>query len=110
MTTRILPADIEGLNVDADDECPGAGLCHGCLKWCANCGDVDHVCDARLRGERCDAHPVPPDWPGLRKDRREAELKLRRGQAMVHEAQRDLEEVGEAERARRAYDEQMEKA
>ena len=36
-----------------DDECPGKGKCHGCLKWCDECGDVDHTCDF----PDCDAHP-----------------------------------------------------
>jgi hypothetical protein len=27
------------------DECPGNGKCHGPVKWCANCGEVDLVCD-----------------------------------------------------------------
>jgi len=40
------------------DPCPGAGRCHGCLKWCNTCGDVSDVCD--FAG--CDAHPRPsPD-------------------------------------------------
>lgn len=23
------------------DECPGAGKCHGCMRWCDNCADTD---------------------------------------------------------------------
>lgn len=37
---------------DAAADCPGEGRCHGTMKWCANCGDVGGVCDAR----DCDAH------------------------------------------------------
>lgn len=33
-------------------ECPGEGACHGPVKWCDNCGDVDRVCDM----DECDAH------------------------------------------------------
>lgn len=28
--------------------CPGEGKCHGCMKWCDACGDVDDVCDAAV--------------------------------------------------------------
>ena len=35
-----------------DDECPGKGKCHGCVKWCDKCGDVDHTCDF----PDCDTH------------------------------------------------------
>lgn len=34
------------------DDCPGAGRCHGSLAWCDRCGDVSRVCDAA----RCDRH------------------------------------------------------
>src|SRR5262249_7492760 len=33
-------------------DCPGKGKCHGCVKWCDECGDVDLVCDAAS----CNAH------------------------------------------------------
>lgn len=42
------------------DPCPGPGRCHGCLKWCSQCGDVDQTCDAREQGDRCDEHPPLP--------------------------------------------------
>jgi hypothetical protein len=30
-----------------DEECAGAGRCHGCMCWCDVCGDVGDVCHAR---------------------------------------------------------------
>ena len=86
-----------------DDECTGQGKCHGCLSWCSICGDVAHVCDGRLRGERCDAHPVPPTWPELRAERSAAEKLIADGEAMVREGRRELERVVDRERARRAF-------
>lgn len=47
-------------------ECEGAGNCHGCLGWCAICGDVSNVCHVRTWPERCDEHqryPEPPPPP-----------------------------------------------
>lgn len=39
-----------------EPECPGAGECHGCMKWCATCGDAAaHVCPHRENG--CSCHP-----------------------------------------------------
>lgn len=90
-----------------DDECPGKGQCHGCLKWCSVCGDVTHVCDSRLEGKRCDEHPVPPPMGELRKRREEAERRLRNAEAQARAARRDLEEIAEAEHARRIYLDQV---
>ena len=42
-----------------DDECAGAGQCHGCLKWCSKCGDVSRVCHADTG--MCDTHRPPSD-------------------------------------------------
>lgn len=96
---------------DDDDECPGEGRCHGPLGWCSTCGDVGHVCDMRLRGERCDAHPVPPEWRDLRRARAEAERLIAEGQRMIREGEKALlDEVGDGEIARRAFDAQREKA
>lgn len=39
------------------EECPGKGVCHGCLNWCENCGDVGYVCDS----PDCDTHQRPQD-------------------------------------------------
>jgi hypothetical protein len=89
-----------------DPECPGAGKCHGCLKWCVNCGDVAHVCDARLRGDRCDEHPVPPQWTALRHARGEAERRAKEASRLKREVESLLAEVTDQERARRAYDAQ----
>lgn len=89
------------------EECPGAGKCHGCLKWCNECGDVKHVCDTRLRSDRCDTHPVPPEWQTLRACRMSAERTAREARQMLADSARDLEEVADGESARREYDRQM---
>ena len=91
----------------SDDECAGAGKCHGCLKWCADCGDVAHVCDARLRGERCDEHPVPPRWDTLRGFRAVIESQIAESKRVLRQAEADLSEIQDHENARRAYDRQM---
>jgi hypothetical protein len=28
------------------EPCPGVGRCHGCARWCDDCGDVDTVCNS----------------------------------------------------------------
>jgi len=33
--------------------CPGRNRCHGCMKWCDECGDVEFTCDF----PDCDVHP-----------------------------------------------------
>jgi hypothetical protein len=38
--------------MNADEECPGEGKCHGCMCWCDRCGDVTTVCDCEV----CDRH------------------------------------------------------
>ena len=91
----------------SDEECPGAGLCHGCLKWCDTCGDVDDVCDARLRGDRCDEHPVPPPWHVIRAAVAAAEKRMRDATRELHVGENELEEAREQERHRRAYDAQL---
>jgi hypothetical protein len=88
------------------DECPGAGKCHGCLDWCSTCGEVRHVCDARLRGERCDQHPVPPTRRENLTAQREAEKMIREGHAAVREGMRLLNAATDREYARIAYDRQ----
>lgn len=90
-----------------DDECTGEGKCHGCLKWCSKCGDVAHACDARLRGERCDEHPVPPSVATLMAARRSAERMICEGRRMEREGEAALQEVLDGERARRAYGRQL---
>jgi hypothetical protein len=90
----------------SEPECPGEGKCHGCLKWCNECGDVDHVCDARLAFEPCDEHPVPPEWGELRDRRRAAEKKLYDAKQLEREALGELEAIVDDERARRHYGEQ----
>jgi hypothetical protein len=91
-----------------DDECTGAGNCHGCVRWCSRCGDVAHVCDMRLRGERCDEHPVPPSVAELRLARRDAERRIYEGERLTRDARAAIEEVAEGERARREYSAQVE--
>ena len=89
-----------------ESECSGAGKCHGCLGWCDMCEDVKHVCDMRLRGERCDAHPVPPTWQVLRERRKKAERKRFDGQELIREAEAELSDIVDDEKARRAFAEQ----
>ncbi len=91
---------------DLDDECPGAGKCHGCQSWCADCGDVKHVCDARLRFERCDQHPIPPEWGELKRRRKEAERRRYETLCVMREVLTELDEITDLENARRAYGEQ----
>jgi len=90
-----------------EEECPGKGLCHGCLKWCSTCGDVAHVCDTRLRGERCDEHPVPPPWPSLRRARAAVEQQAYEARRALQQAERDLQDLVDQENARRAYNAQL---
>lgn len=101
------PVPVAAVEADAEPECAGTGKCHGCLKWCSTCGDVAHICDTRLRGERCDEHPVPTAAIIVRFARRAAEEKIARGREMLREGERELAEVVDAENARRAYDRQM---
>lgn len=89
------------------DVCPGQGRCHGCVKWCNDCGDVGHVCDVRLEMERCDAHPMPPEQSAISARRKAAEHKLYEAQVMEREAQAELVEVHELQTARNAYIEQL---
>lgn len=87
-------------------ECPGRGKCHGPLKWCGACGDVGYVCDMQRRGETCYSHPVPPDWPAIRRAKREAEETIAKARVMLREGERALQAVRDDEIARRAFDEQ----
>lgn len=89
------------------DECPGPGKCHGPRVWCDNCGDVRHICDARLRDERCDAHPIPPTPSEIAARRKAAEAKLAEGRRLIREGEAELAEAYEDARARKAYGEQM---
>lgn len=73
-----------------ESECTGADKCHGCLNWCSTCGDVGHVCDMRLRGERCDSHPVPPHWGSLRTSRSQAERTIHAGKGLIREGESAL--------------------
>jgi hypothetical protein len=91
----------------SDGECAGEGNCHGCLKWCSSCGDVGHVCDTRLRGERCDEHPVPPRWETLRRARAAIEAQAAEAKRVLRQAEADLAEIQDQENARREYDRQM---
>lgn len=90
-----------------DSGCQGPGKCHGPQKWCDTCGDVDQTCDARLRGERCDAHPVPPTGAIIRAAILASQRKMAEGHRLVSEAAAELEEAHEEEGARRAYDLQL---
>lgn len=90
-----------------DDECPGAGKCHGCLKWCSTCENVKHVCDMRLRGDRCDEHPVPPTRESIVARRLTAQRKLFRASEEVRELEAELDELHDEEQARKAFDLQV---
>lgn len=89
-----------------EDECPGEGKCHGPMGWCDNCGDVKHICPERLRGERCDAHPVPPEWSEIRAARKATSLKFLEAQSLQHEASIEHQIAEDNARARRAFDAQ----
>lgn len=91
----------------SDDDCPGANLCHGCMKWCDNCGDVAHICDARLRGEPCDQHPIPHPRDVLEARRRFWEHELFEGKEKVRTATNGLELLHDDEVARRHYVKQL---
>lgn len=94
----------------SDSECAGAGKCHGSMRWCDICGNGPHVCDTRLRGERCDSHPVPPSTGIIRLAKTEAERKIAEGERLLREGRAELEEAIAAERARWAYAEQIAQA
>ncbi len=91
-----------------EEECAGAGKCHGPLKWCSSCGDVAHVCDMRLRDETCTDHPIPPTSHELRRSRAAAEQEIVRGERMVRDGKAELAKVEESERARRIFNVQLE--
>jgi hypothetical protein len=44
--------------------CTGEGACHGCLKWCDYCGNVDAVCDVQWP-HWCDIHQRYPEKPDM---------------------------------------------
>ncbi len=92
---------------DEIPECPGAGFCHGCLEFCSVCGDVRHVCDTRLRNERCDEHPVPPTRREILLTRRAAEKAIRDGARVRDAGLALLNAVADQEHARDAYNRQL---
>lgn len=92
---------------DSGNDCPGQGKCHGCVKWCDACGDVEHVCDTRIAMERCDAHPIPPEQGTISARRKAAEQKLYEAQVMEREARTELAKVYELQTARNEYAEQV---
>lgn len=89
-----------------EDECPGTGKCHGCLQWCLQCGNVGHVCDARLDGKRCDAHPVPPSYSSLSRDVEIKRREMATAERVLRETKEELEQLEETLRARVEYDRQ----
>jgi hypothetical protein len=104
MTTPILVHNAIALS---DDECTGAGRCHGCLRWCRLCGDVAHVCDARLRGASCDAHPVPPPADVIRAQIADAARRRDEARQAVQQAGVEWVQLTELLLAREAYDRQV---
>lgn len=90
-----------------EDDCPGAGKCHGPVNWCSTCEDVGDVCDARLAGQRCDAHPFPETWPMLRDARTVVEKKIAGAKESLREESTALEWIKEQERRRRVFDRQV---
>lgn len=42
---------LEGV-IDVYEKCPGLNKCHGSLKWCSLCEEVDNICDY----PKCDIH------------------------------------------------------
>lgn len=47
------------------ERCAGRGNCHGCLSWCALCGDVSNVCHIFEWPDYCDQHErYPESGPG----------------------------------------------
>lgn len=87
--------------MEMSEACPGAGKCHGCMSWCDECGNVGDVCDTRLLGERCDAHPRPPPSHELRASRRALEERIRDLVAALRGARSELADIAEAERVSR---------
>lgn len=86
------------------DKCPGRGKCHGCMKWCDQCGNVAHTCDVRLRGDRCDQHPIPPSRASLESARKAAVQAMFVAEEAKRDASERLREINDAFVARRAYD------
>jgi hypothetical protein len=68
---------------------------------------VKHVCDIRLRGDRCDEHPVPPTWHKLRERRKNLERKQSEARNALTELDSALIVLRDEERARRAFDLQV---
>ena len=91
----------ETTSVDAT--CPGTGRCHGCLRWCDECGSVRHVCDMRLRGERCDQHPVPPPMHKLRQQRYAQQRIIAKARADIRAAEHELIGIEDQTQAARAF-------
>lgn len=89
------------------EKCPGAGKCHGHMTWCADCGAVDSTCDSRLRGEQCDAHPVPPDMAAIRVIVAVAERKIEQAETDLRAGLHDLQKAHYLMQQRRRYDRQL---
>lgn len=91
----------------SESECAGTGKCHGCMDWCQDCGTVRHVCDARLRGERCDVHPVPAPANVIRSALDAARAKTLKARQDLADAAQEYDEANAAMVARLAYDRQL---
>lgn len=77
------------------------------MKFCNECGDVKHVCDARLRHESCAEHPMPSDRGVTRAARRAAERMIFEGKRLVADGTSSLEAVVEAEQLAAEYGHQL---
>ncbi len=61
-----------------DEDCSGDGKCHGCMSWCAVCGDVTTMCDSddtehEDGGAKCNQHRCDRCCKMLSRDDHDAE-------------------------------------
>jgi hypothetical protein len=69
---------------------------------------VAHICDARLREDRCDEHPIPLTQRECLIARHRAEKMIADGREMAREGERLLVAAQDLGKARREYDRQVE--
>jgi len=93
----------------SDDECPGEGKCHGCMSWCDDCGEVEEVCDVRATYQRCNCHPMPPEWNEIKALEKAAEALAFDLRAKLREVNAEIEQIAKLRRARNAFADQRAK-